>query len=90
MNIIKNLVGLHQGEIRESYGLWEKKAAPLPSQEAHAAYYSKQYARGEGVINAFFSHGRTSGTHLERRSWWFSLMCAICSFPNYTLCLCAM
>ena len=56
VKIIKNLLGLHQGEIRESYGFWEKKADPLPSQEAYAAYYSKQYARGEGIINAFLSH----------------------------------
>ena len=82
VKIIKNLFGLHQGEIRESYGFWEKKAAPLPSQEAYAAYYSKQYARGEGIINAFLNHGRTSGTHWERRSWGFSLMRLMGSFGS--------
>ena len=82
VKIIKNLLGLHQGEIRESYGFWEKKADPLPSQEAYAAYYSKQYARGEGMINAFLSHSGTSGTHLGRRSWWFSLMRLMESFGS--------
>ena len=82
VKIIKNLFGLHQGEIRESYGFWEKKADPLPSQEAYAAYYSKQYARGEGMINAFLSHSGTSGTHWERRSWGFSLMPIMESFGS--------
>ena len=74
IQIVKNLFELHNGEIREAYGWWQKSDGPVPKSWS---WYNSQYARGDRRdVNFFLSYGANDSEdeHWERRSWGFSLM----------------
>lgn len=75
LQVIKNLMNTHQGEIREVNHNWVLIHAPMPNPWP-GGWYHKQYAQADyhDDRNVFISSGDNRNEHWQRRSRGFSLM----------------
>jgi len=72
MQYMKGLIEKHAGEVRETYGSWEKVWAPLPESRA---WYIPQYPESTDVLgmNTFLQRCNDESEHYRRASWGFTL-----------------
>ena len=75
VHFLMELSELHQGEIKEVCGSWDRVATALPHKEDSPAWYTPQYAEGKHCdsVRPFPRRGRQSDGHFVKRSWLSSL-----------------